>query len=180
MKKILAALTLGLALTLMPAMAQPGGPGGPGGHGPGRGLERMKQTLQLTDQQVSQLQPLFAQQMEQHKARFQQMRTQMDSVLTAEQKTKLEAMKAEWKENRGKGPRERGQRGDFAARLGLTQDQQDKLKAMREQGKQEMQAEREAFKSKLAQVLTPEQLTKLEEMKKNHHRGGGRGKPAQG
>ena len=182
-------LAAGLSLLMLavPALA------GPGGHGPGRDpgkmVERLKSELSLTDQQVAQLTPLFQEQQAKHKARFEAMKAQFDSVLTAEQKAKLEQMKAERKEkwaNRKPGEgRERkahGSKGDmakqFAEKLGLTADQQARLQQMREQGRQEMKAEREAFQARLAQVLTPDQKARLDELKQRHHKGGR--KPQQG
>lgn len=184
-------LAAGLSLLMLavPALAQ-----GPGGHGPGRDpgkmVERLKSELSLTDQQVAQLTPLFQEQQARHKARFEAMKAQLDSVLTPEQKARLEQLKAERKEkwaNRkpGEGRGERkahGSKGEmakqFAEKLGLTADQQARLQQMREQGMQEMKAEREAFQARLAQVLTPDQKAKWDELKQRHHKGGR--KPQQG
>lgn len=188
-------LAAGMSLLMLtvPALARDGG-----GQGPGRFVERLKTELNLSEQQLAELTPLFEEQKAKHKARFEAMKAQLDSVLTAEQKAKLEQLKAErkaeWanrKPGEGRGDRKpgegpQGMRGhhkgmgqQFAEKLGLTAEQQAKLQQLREQGMQEMRAEREAFQARLAQVLTPEQKAKWDELKLRHHKGGGR-KPQQG
>ncbi len=172
-------LAAGLSLVML-AVPSFAGPGGPGGHGrdPGKFIERLKTELSLSEQQLAQLNPLFEEQRARHKARFEAMKTQFDAVLTPEQKTKMETLKAEWKSKKGEGMRGGHRRGEggqkFAEALGLTADQQARLKQMREQGMQEMKAEREAFQTRLAQILTPEQKAKWDELKQRHHKGGGR------
>jgi periplasmic protein CpxP/Spy len=91
-------------------------------------------------------------------------RTQIEAVLTLEQKTKLQAAmaqrKAEYQAQRqpGQGQRQerREKRGDIFASLNLTQAQKDQIKKIRESSKQQMQA-----------VLTPEQQAQMKQMREN-------------
>lgn len=151
------------------------------GHGHGGGLQRMQQTLNLSDEQLNQLKPVFEAQRAQQKQMREQMKAQFDSILTADQKAQLEAFRAERKEGKREGNRDgkfrHGKGGPFA-KLNLSDDQKAQMKALRESMKPQMQAQRQRFEQQLAQVLTPEQKAKLDSMKAEwkqhrHHRGGG-------
>ena len=91
-------------------------------------------------------------------------RTQIEAVLTPEQKTKLQAAMAEHKAQRqaqrqqGQEQRRegRGKRGDIFASLGLSTEQKAKMKEIRELSKQQMDA-----------VLTPEQKAQIKQMREN-------------
>jgi Spy/CpxP family protein refolding chaperone len=131
------AILAGLTLATLPALsAAPGGGGGGGGEGerprkerrerPERGemLERLRQHLELTDAQVEQLKPIFAEERAELKAAMQELgqdatpeerrevrqevhekyKPRIGAVLTEEQKAKLEEM-------RKKGPRGKGAGG---------------------------------------------------------------------
>jgi Spy/CpxP family protein refolding chaperone len=83
-------------------------------------------------------------------------RTQMEDVFTPEQKAKLEAARQERRAQRQPGERpEAGQRrGKKMADLNLTDDQKARMRTIRENTKQQIEA-----------VLTTEQRAKLQEMK---------------
>jgi len=103
-------------------------------------------------------------------------RQQMKSVLTPEQQKAMVERRAAAKAN-------------FAAKLGLTPDQQSKLKALRSSARQQRQSVltnsalsneqkqaqlsqiRQASRSQLATILTPDQLEKLHEMRRHHRQG---------
>jgi len=132
---------------------------------------------------------------EKRKAIHEKYRTEMQSVLNAEQKAQLEQMKAQRKENgkKGKFTRERkgpgamgfrkGATGSFG-NLNLTTDQQAKMKSVREQYKGQFEAIRadqsstreqkrarmqELMKSQqeeIRKILTKEQLQQIESKKK--------------
>jgi protein CpxP len=83
----------------------------PGGHHKGdfehyraKKIERLNQELSLTDDQKTQLETLFKQQGEKVKAVRKETRSQLQSILTPEQHTKLQELKqrrhAEWREKR--------------------------------------------------------------------------------
>ncbi|AFY44150.1 Spy/CpxP family protein refolding chaperone [Nostoc sp. PCC 7107] len=91
-------------------------------------------------------------------------RSQMENVLTPEQKAKLkasfEARSAERQANQGQ-PRQPGQRagrrgGKGFAELNLTEAQKTQMRQIRESSKQQIEA-----------VLTPEQRTKLQQLRQN-------------
>ena len=114
-------------------------------------------------------------------------RSAIQGLLTQEQKNKLQEHKAKSIEKRKEMQVKRMEK--MKKDLALTDDQSAKLKSMNESyrskfetlrknesldrsAKQEqMKTLREQQKSELKNVLTEEQIQKLEEMKKNHHRG---------
>ncbi|MFB2894183.1 hypothetical protein ACE1CI_14830 [Aerosakkonemataceae cyanobacterium BLCC-F50] len=86
-------------------------------------------------------------------------RTQIENVLTQEQKDKLRAAREQRRQQRGEqqaqqGGDRRGQRGQVWASLNLTADQQAQIKRIREESRQKMQA-----------VLTPEQQQQMQQMR---------------
>ncbi|MGH1393838.1 MAG: Spy/CpxP family protein refolding chaperone [Trichormus sp.] len=85
-------------------------------------------------------------------------RAQMQEVFTPEQKAKLEAARQERRGQRqaGERPQAGQRRGKKMADLNLTDDQKARMRAIRENTKQQIEA-----------VLTPEQRAKLQEMKAN-------------
>lgn len=180
-----ATLALGLATTGM-ALAQ-----GPDSRGPGpkrpccrqaedgsqKGqrspLARMAGKLNLSDQQVQQIEPIMKEFREKGQARRQAHRSTFESILTADQLARLQQMKSE---NR------RGPRGSGWAGLDLTDEQKTRLQAMREKGQAERQADFQALKARLAPILTAEQKEKVEKFfqerpsrKDSPRRGGPRG-----
>ena len=111
-------------------------------------------------------------------------KTKMDGLLTAEQKTKMTQLKAEHKAKKEAGYAKRMDK--MKTNLNLTDEQVTKLKAQqaanrskaeqiknnqslsREQKKEQMMALKTQAKEQQNKILTPEQLKKKEEMKKNH------------
>jgi Spy/CpxP family protein refolding chaperone len=111
-------------------------------------------------------------------------KTKMDGLLTADQKTKMTQLKAERKV---KNEERYAKRMDkMRTNLGLSDEQVSKLKAQRsttmakaekiktneslsrEQKKEQMMALKAEIKDQHNKILTPEQLKKKEEMRKNH------------
>jgi Spy/CpxP family protein refolding chaperone len=111
-------------------------------------------------------------------------KTKMDGLLTAEQKTKMTQLKAERKVKNEEGYAKRLDK--MKTNLSLTDEQVAKLKNQRaatmakaekiksneslsrEQKKAQMMALKTQAKEQHNKILTPEQLKKKEEMKKNH------------
>lgn len=115
-------------------------------------------------------------------ALMQEQKAQMESILTAEQKAKIAADKATMGERRKNMD---GQRGEaMKEKLGLTNDQAAKLKAHNEathskikaiqdsqnltmdQKKTQIKALKDASKAERKNILTAEQIQKMDEMKK--------------
>lgn len=126
--------------------------------GPGK----MWQELNLSEQQKQQMKTLMESQREAFKAN----REQWQSILTSEQKAKLQTLKEQRKANKGEGSR-----GQFLGELNLSDEQKAQMKAMREAGKQK----REAFHQQMMSILTPEQREKMKAIKEQH-KGQGWGK----
>ncbi|MEB3180449.1 MAG: P pilus assembly/Cpx signaling pathway, periplasmic inhibitor/zinc-resistance associated protein [Nostocaceae cyanobacterium] len=125
-----AVITVGLSATPMLVQAQDTTTP------PARGefKERMAERLNLTQAQKDQLKQIR-----------ENTRSQIDTVLTEEQRQKLQAAKQA-------GGRRRG----VWASLNLTQEQKDQIKAIRQSAKEQMK-----------NVLTAEQQAQLEQMMKN-------------
>lgn len=108
--------------------------------------------LNLTDAQKAQIKQIH-----------ESTRTKIEAVLTPEQKTKLEAAKAEMKarhqarknSNQKWEGRDRDKENIFES-LNLTDAQKKEIKAIRESAKTQMET-----------VLTPEQKAKMEQFKQN-------------
>jgi Spy/CpxP family protein refolding chaperone len=76
---------------------------------------------------------------------------------------KMEKHRGEW-----------GERGGGMKALNLTPEQQQKIDAIRGAGRPNSPEERAAQQAKINEVLTPEQRTKMEQMKKERAERGGR------
>lgn len=116
--------------------------------------------LELSDAQVEQLKQIR----ESHKSQSQQLREQMKSTFTDDQR---EAMKKNREKRGKKGMRgERPSAEDRSARwseLGVTEAQMQQMKTLRE----EMKAQHKTMQDEINSVLTPDQQAKLQEMKSN-------------
>lgn len=138
--------------------------------GPGKGakrFERLAQKLNLTADQQAKLKPIAQNYQQQRKAEREASRAKFQSVLTPEQKTKFEQMKADRKNNPGKP--EPGMRKKMAEELGLTPEQQEQLKAYHQENRDKMKAEREAFVAQVKTILTPQQQAQLTQMMARKH-----------
>jgi len=133
---------------------------------------------------------------EARKTLHEKYKTQIDAVLTTEQRAQLDNKKGDWKEKGKSGKAdgfEKGRGGDrkdkmkeFGKELNLSTEQQAKVKSINQDFKTRMETLRsnstlsqeekkeqfkklaESHKTSLKAVLTPEQITKLEENKKKH------------
>jgi periplasmic protein CpxP/Spy len=83
-------------------------------------------------------------------------RTQIEGVLTQEQKNQLQAAVEARGGQAGQPGQRLGRGGKGFANLNLTEDQKSRIQAIKESSKQQMDA-----------VLTPEQRTKLQQFRQN-------------
>ncbi|MBI2263661.1 MAG: hypothetical protein HYU64_00585 [Armatimonadetes bacterium] len=161
----------------------------------GRFLQKMVRHLNLTEDQISKAQSLgeqFAQEVATVHEKYQ---ARIAEILTPEQKSKWEEL-----QKKGKGAKARfsdksdrqgdkeglkekrldhGKRGfseKLAKELGLSEEQQTRMKALQSEFQAEMQKSREqmmekrkAFRERMSAILTPEQKSKLEELKKERN-----------
>ena len=136
-----------------------------GQHQRGNPLERLQSKLNLSPEQVEQLKPTFESMQQRHQAQREKMKAQFASILTPEQRAKMES-------DKGSG---KGHRGHFKD-LNLTDAQKAQMKSFWESQRGQMKQDRTAIDSQMEATLTPEQLTKYQEMKshwgKRHHHGG--------
>ena len=136
-------------------------------------------------QELNKQENITVKEMRTRKAAIQKDRKiKMDGLLTAEQKTKMTQLKAEHKAKKEEGYAKRMDK--MKTNLGLSDDQVSKLKAQREanhakaekiksneslsqeQKKEQMMALKNDAKEQNKKIFTPDQLKKMEEMKKNH------------
>ncbi|HEY9736589.1 MAG TPA: Spy/CpxP family protein refolding chaperone [Trichocoleus sp.] len=125
---LVGAVSLALSAAAVPAVlaqASPnGGPGGPGG-GPGG---CMQSRLNLTDEQQTQIDSIR-----------QSEREQMDAILTADQRARLETARANQEDRR-----------QVFESLNLTDEQRTQMRTIHEAAREQIEA-----------ILTPEQLQQL-------------------
>ena len=103
----------------------------------GKRFERMAERLSLTDSQKNEL-----------KGIMQTRRTQIESILTSEQKAQLQALKQQRNLNR-----------QAFQSLNLSEDQKQEIRAIRQDTRQQ-----------ISQILTPEQQEIFKKMKGNRQR----------
>ena len=127
------------------------------GHHRGSPLDHLKSSLNLTDDQVAKLQPTFDSIRQKHQADRQAFEAHMKTILTPEQQQKMAEARKEHK--RGGGFRD----------LNLTDDQKAQMKSFWESKRGDMkgkfEAERAQIDAQLQATLTPEQMTKYNDMK---------------
>ena len=154
---VLTGLIVSCSLLLAgPALADRGQ--GKRGWNPDRMMEKMSTELGLSADQQAQIKSIF----ESHKPQFEQLREQMKSTFTEEQRAAMKEMRKNRKAG-GERPSKEERQAKFA-QLGVSEGQMQQMKSLREQ----MKAERESMKNEISAVLTPDQQTKLEEMKAKH------------
>jgi periplasmic protein CpxP/Spy len=107
-------------------------------------MPRHRNFLNLTADQQAQMEQIH-----------QDTRSQIDNILTAEQKTQLEAAR----ENRGTSRRggHGGMRGQMFDSLNLTDEQRSQIESVRSAAKEKMDA-----------ILTPEQRQQMEQHRQEH------------
>jgi Spy/CpxP family protein refolding chaperone len=182
-----------------------------GRHGKMKGKhEMMAKKLELTDAQQSQMKTInedFRKQfaelkknenitVKEYKDRMAKLRqdhkTRIQSVLTVEQKSRIEKMKLERKTQMKERMKDRGDRmktelglsADQSAKMdGLKKEMGEKMKAIRENKALDDAAKKEQLKklkdehqTKMKAILTPEQLEKMKTMRRSHKGEGRHGK----
>ncbi len=177
-----------------------------GRHGSPLGM--MTKKLNLTQAQQDQLKPMFEKQREQAKtvwqdnslpqdqkkqklqALHQDMQSQVNGVLTADQQQQWAQLKAQGKQHMAEARGRMGQR--MAEKLNLSQQQQDQLKPImdknreqaktiwqdnsltQDQKKEKLKSLRQDSQTQMAAILTPDQQQQLQQMRQNgrrHHHG---------
>ena len=149
---------------------------------------RMLNHLDLSEEQQEQLQALREEQRaarrEQHEAMAamnEEHREALMNILTDEQREAIKEMRGKrgkffgrhgW-EGKGRHDMRRGGQGAFS-RLGLTAEQQEQLKELRQKHRTAMRETRQKHRTALEGVLTAEQREKLEMLKDEAFYGGKR------
>ena len=201
MKKIiLSALVLSMAVAVSAQDSK--GRRHQGHEGKGKHHEKVMEKLDLTEDQkakfkaeneafrnkVAELKKNENITVKEFKSRMETIRkdhkTKIQGLLTTEQKAKIEKMKSEHQAKQKEHMQERGEK--MSEKLGLTADQQAKMKANRENFGAKMKAIREnksldeaakkeqmkslmkEQKESMKSILTEEQIKKMEEMRKSH------------
>ena len=128
---------------------------------------RIAAALELTEEQLAQIEALKAEHKAEREAAREAGRTAFEKILTAEQLDLLSA----YRESRKAGDRRKRGRPD----LELTDEQKRQLQELRGQRKEAAQALRAGFRAGFEAILTAEQIATLEKLKsrrKDRRRGG--------
>ena len=175
-------VVLASAVVMAQGTGQPGsgrqqGPGmrqGAGGRqgGPMQGILK---ELNLTEAQQQQIQPISMSFRKQMRGLQQAFQEKMKTVLTPEQQTRLEASRAQAQQS-GK----RGNPQEEMRQLGLTKEQRQQIRVLREEQRPSMQAAFQQYVTQVKAVLTPEQQTRFEKLVKERGPGAGRVQPQGG
>ena len=159
-------LFIGSVFFAGPAAAERGHRGGK--MNPEKIVQRLTKKLNLDEVQASQVKVIF----DSHQGRLTEIREQMKSTFTDDQRS---AMKERRKNRKRGGERPtKEERQAIAAELGISQGQRQQMKSLRGQ----MIAERQALRTEIATVLSPEQQAQFEQMKQR--RRGKRGQRGRG
>lgn len=146
--------------------------------GQGKGMERLKTELGLTDDQCSQMKALFNERREARKEKMEATQKQIKAILTPEQQKTWDDKISEIKSNgAGKGSMKGGGGpGQMLRDLNLSDDQKSQVKSIMSAQRSTMQAQREEMDKKLQTILTPDQYQSFtSKMKAMKEQGGNRG-----
>ncbi len=130
------------------------------GMGPDQRLERMTERLNLTPEQQAEIRGILETQRAQQNTARAAARTQIDAVLTEEQRTERDARIDRRIERRV---------SRIADRLNLTPEQETELRKVMAEKRNNPSWHRSDMREQLATVLTDDQLAELEQMRS--HRG---------
>ena len=119
-------------------------------------LEELKNPLGLTDDQKTQIQELKDQDLTK-----EEFHTSFEAILTDEQRDALEELKAKRGEHRKQGKH----KYSLVEQLGLSEDQQTQIQALKETLNEQKKALREQYWTGFEAILTAEQLAILQEIK---------------
>jgi Spy/CpxP family protein refolding chaperone len=157
--------------SFVPASNTGGNQMGPQGRGQGDGARVLKEKLGLTDVQVEQLKSFR----EKHKAERQ---AQMDSAKSRVKAILSPDQQALWERNMGEmkaaGQGNRGRMKSMMQEMGLSDSQKTQIRSIMEEERGKMQAQRQTVQNELKTILTPDQFSKFEEMRKARMERGGR------
>jgi protein CpxP len=152
-----------LALLATAAYADPWGGPSMGCDRSAKGIERMTERLDLTDDQQARITVILEEQRQQQDAQRQSMRERIDAVLTPEQIT-LRDQGAEQKMER--------RLDRMAERLELSAEQQEAMAALMQEKRADPSLNRTQMRERMARILDEDQLEQLDDMRSRH--GGGR------
>ncbi|MGB5832492.1 MAG: pilus assembly protein [Thiohalocapsa sp.] len=154
-----------IALLTTAATAAPRGGPGMGCDEPNAKIERMTDQLDLTEVQQEQISAIFDEQRRTQDAQRQQVREQIDAVLTDEQRAERDERMAERMNRRVER---------MAERLDLTEDQQAAVLESMTQRREDSSMTRDQVRERMAEVLTDEQQEQLAERRERRGHGGGK------
>lgn len=127
---------------------------------PEQHLARMAEQLDLTADQESAIRALFEEQAARRAAERAAMRTQIDAILSEEQRAKRDGLIDQRIERR---------LSRMSDGLDLTAEQQDALRAIFSERLVDPSLTRDEMRERIAAVLTEEQLSALESMRPRRH-----------
>jgi Spy/CpxP family protein refolding chaperone len=143
----------------------------------GKGMEKLKKELNLTDRQVTQMQSLWQRRQEEMKAHRAQTQEKVKGVLTPDQAALWDKQGENFKKDQ---KARENRRKALMAEMKLTDSQKEQIKAIMKQEKGTFKSRRLSMQNDMKNILTPEQYSKLQEKMKSRqgkgHKGKGGGK----
>ena len=145
------------------------------GSGAPRGIQRLQQELELSDEQTGRLREIFKTHRESRKQSLNILEHEIKSILTPQQLQHYNTLKASRSQARGKTRRHGLQ--DMIVQLSLTPQQAVRVTGYVQACAQEMRAARAQFMAQVESVLTPQQFQRFQAILRARlqSRGGGQG-----
>lgn len=144
----------------------PGGPGGPPGFGPPPGGPMLARLLNLTDEQEDQADDIHDAARDDIKVLRRAARDQIRSLLTDEQKAKLDEIRNNPPQpGAGQGPPQPGENplDRLAQDLGLTDDQKSQIADIHDATRSQIESRHDQERDEFRAILTEAQLAKLDD-----------------
>lgn len=123
-------------------------------------LRQLQGLLDLRVDQIARLAPVLKTYREQHRARLTSFRTQLRSVLTAEQAARFDDLCKQYRRGQGQS---RGLKG-LQAELALTSDQVGRIGVIRSGTREQARTDYASFVSQVKEILTPEQFERFQDV----------------
>lgn len=133
------------------------------------GWEKLQQDLGLTSAQMAKLKPVMESYRKLRHERFEALFTQIRSLLTPQQQTRLDAMRKEHNNAPSTAsPRSHGLQ-EWIMSLGLSPAQIGQIKNLVTSNIQQVKADHENFMAQLKPILNAEQLARFQELTRRTH-----------
>ncbi len=134
-----------------------------------RGWQALQQELDLSPDQIKRLKPIFKKYHDIRRGRMQAFHDKMKTVLTADQSSTLERLRAERRSRKAGKPSPGGFKR-VIDQLGLSPEQTEQVRAFAMENRERMKADRAQFVTEARAILTADQASRLEQLLKEHEK----------